>query len=299
MNEQIERFLNYIAQTNTNSEHTQDAYRRDLIKFVEFLNREGLDSFEMVDRSIVLNYISYLRKECMLKNNSVLRRVSTLRSFYTYLNEYGFLANNPFLLVKLGSVRRQVPEFLFYDEIDALFDSIDIETLAGLRDRAMFELIYASGLRVSEAAALKMLDLDFAEGIVHVLGKGNKERIVPFNEVAEEYLQRYLKEGRPQWCRNDHDFVFVNQKGQPLTSRGIQYILDQTVKKSGLMMRVHPHMLRHTFATHMLDNGADLRLVQELLGHSSLSTTQIYTHVTRDRLKNAYNSAFPRGKDIK
>lgn len=212
------------------------------------------------------------------------------------MNEYGILSANPFVLVKLGSVRRQVPEFLFYDELDALFDSIDIETAAGLRDRAMFELIYACGLRVSEAAALKISDLDFSECIVHILGKGNKERVVPFHDVAKEFLLRYLREVRPLWCADDHAFVFVNQHGRPLTSRGIQYILDQTVKKSGLMLRVHPHMLRHSFATHMLDNGADLRLVQELLGHASLSTTQIYTHVTRERLKNAYNSAFPRAK---
>ena len=299
MDEQIERFLNYISQINTNSEHTRDAYERDLHKFRDFLHREGIEKLEMVDRSIVLNYISYLREECMLKNNSVLRRVSTLRSFYPYLNEYGILSANPFVLVKLGSVRRQVPEFLFYDELDALFDSIDIETAAGLRDRAMFELIYACGLRVSEAAALKISDLDFSECIVHILGKGNKERVVPFHDVAKEFLLRYLREVRPLWCADDHAFVFVNQHGRPLTSRGIQYILDQTVKKSGLMLRVHPHMLRHSFATHMLDNGADLRLVQELLGHASLSTTQIYTHVTRERLKNAYNSAFPRAKVLK
>lgn len=130
------------------------------------------------------------------------------------MNEYGILSANPFVLVKLGSVRRQVPEFLFYDELDALFDSIDIETAAGLRDRAMFELIYACGLRVSEAAALKISDLDFSECIVHILGKGNKERVVPFHDVAKEFLLRYLREVRPLWCADDHAFVFVNQHGR-------------------------------------------------------------------------------------
>lgn len=299
MDERVKRFLDYITQINTGSEHTRDAYERDLDKFAEFLHREGIDKLEDVDRSMILNYISYLREECMQKKNSVLRRVSTLRSFYTYMNEYGLLSNNPFALVHLGSVQRQVPEILYYDEIDALFDSIDIETDAGLRDRAMFELIYACGLRVSEAASLKIHDFDFNECLVHILGKGNKERVIPFHEVAEEYLLRYLKEVRPMWCKDDHDFIFVNQHGRPLTTRGIQYILNQTVKKSGLMIRVHPHMLRHSFATHMLDNGADLRVVQEFLGHSALSTTQIYTHITQDRLKNAYNKAFPRGKGTK
>lgn len=296
MDEKVKRFLDYITQINTGSEHTRDAYERDLMKFAEFLHREGIDKLEEVDRSIILNYISYLREECLQKKNSVLRRVSTLRSFYSYMNEYGILTNNPFALVHLGSVQRQVPEILYYDEIDALFESIDIETDAGLRDRAMFELIYACGLRVSEAAALKINDIDFNECIVHIVGKGNKERMIPFHEVAKEYLLRYLKEVRLMWCEDDHDFVFVNQHGRPLTTRGIQYILNQTVKKSGLMIRVHPHMLRHSFATHMLDNGADLRVVQEFLGHSALSTTQIYTHITQDRLKNAYNKAFPRGK---
>lgn len=299
MDEKVKRFLDHITQINTGSEHTRDAYERDLMKFAEFLHREGIDKFEEVDRSIILNYISYLREECLQKKNSVLRRVSTLRSFYTYMNEYGLLSNNPFALVRLGSVQRQIPEILYYDEIDALFDSIDIETNAGLRDRAMFELIYACGLRVSEAAALKICDIDFNECIVHILGKGNKERMIPFHEVAKEYLLRYLKEVRVMWCEDDHDFVFINQHGRPLTTRGIQYILNQTVKKSGMMIRVHPHMLRHSFATHMLDNGADLRVVQEFLGHSALSTTQIYTHITQDRLKNAYNKAFPRGKGSK
>ncbi len=295
----MKRFLDYIDQTNTASANTRDAYERDLQFFFAFMEREGIEALEQVDRTLVLNYISYLREECRLKGNTVLRRVSSLRSFFTYLNEYGMLSINPFTLVKLGSVRRTIPQFLFYDEIDALFESIDLNEDAGIRDRALFELMYACGLRVSEAAALKIADIDFTQDLVRIVGKGNKERIIPFHETAHEMLVMYLKNVRPKWCALDHGVLFVNQKGQPLSSRGIQYILDGRVLKSGLVMKVHPHMLRHSFATHMLDNGADLRVVQELLGHSSLSTTQIYTHVTQERLKNAYERAFPRVKTKK
>lgn len=299
MDEKIVRFLSYISQINNGSEHTYDAYQRDLQKFKAYLERECIDDYGEVDRNIVVNYIAYLREECHLKNNSVLRHVSTLRSFFAYLNEYDTLSKNPFTLLKLGKKEQKIPEFLFYDEMDALLSSIDETLPEGLRDRTMFELMYASGLRVSEVVNLKISDIDFTNQIVRIFGKGSKERIVPFHDLACRYLLMYLKEVRPLWCDNTHDYVFVNQKGNQLTSRGVRYLLEKTVSKSGLIIHVHPHMFRHSFATHMLDNGADLRVVQELLGHSSLSTTQIYVHVTQQRLKNVYNQALPRAKNVK
>lgn len=294
MNEWIEKFLAYTAHMNTNSEHTQDAYRRDLNKFHDFLKKECID-FEEVDRNIILNYITYLRMECSLKNSSVLRRISSIRSFYRYMGEYHGLDKNPFALIKLGKKEKKIPEFLFYDEMDALLNSIPLDNDENIRNRAMFEILYASGLRVSELTSLKIEDIDLNEQVLRVVGKGNKERIVPFYDDAKKYLEMYLKTVRSKWCDANERVCFLNMKGKPLTSRGVEYILDKVVSKSGLLMKVYPHQFRHSFATHLLDNGADLRVVQELLGHSSLSTTQIYVHVSKEYLKNTYEKAFPRG----
>ena len=294
MNEWIEKFIEYNSQINTNSEHTKDAYLRDLNKFRDYLDQEGI-LFDDVDREIILNYISYLRLECNLKNSSVARRISSVRSFYRYLGEFYGLSNNPFALVKLGKKEKKIPEFLFYDEMIELLESIPLDTDENIRNRAMFEMMYACGLRVSEVVSLKIDDIDLSDQIVRVVGKGSKERIIPFYDEAKEYLVLYLNKVRKKMCTDKERNCFLNLKGQPLTTRGVQYILDKVVLKSGLLLKVHPHMFRHSFATHLLDNGADLRIVQELLGHSNLSTTQIYTHVSKEHLKNTYKKAFPRG----
>ncbi|WP_277489584.1 MULTISPECIES: tyrosine recombinase XerC [unclassified Breznakia] len=297
----MERFLSYVHQRNSGSTHTYDAYQRDIEEFICFLEQEGVASFDGVDRIVVSNYIVYLRnrftKQGALKNSSISRKLSSLRSFFAYLNEYVGISNNPFHYIKAPKNTKKIPEFLFYDELDQLLTSIDITSDEGIRNRAMFELMYACGLRVSEVVDLKVENIDFDENIVFVTGKGDKQRVIPFYEDVNELLQTYLYKVRVKWVNsNKVTNVFVNQRGNPLTSRGIQYILNKEVDKSGLTMRVHPHMIRHSFATHLLDNGADLRIVQELLGHSSLSTTQIYVHVTQERLKETYNYAHPRSK---
>ena len=293
MNEWIERFLAYNSQINTGSDHTRDAYQRDLEKYRDFLEREQI-SYEEADRQVILNYITYLRMECHLKNSSVLRRISSVRSFYHYLSEYHGLNTNPFALIKLGKKEKKIPEFLFYDEMDALLNSIELNNDENIRNRAMFELMYACGLRVSEIVSLRMDDIDLNEQILRVVGKGSKERMVPFYDEARDVLKLYLNTVRKKWCDEKETICFLNLKGKPLTTRGVEYILDKVVLKSGLLLKVHPHMFRHSFATHLLDNGADLRIVQELLGHASLSTTQIYTHVSKEHLKNTYEKAFPR-----
>lgn len=293
MNEWIHKFLDYIASINTDSEHTRDAYQRDLNHYQSFLEREQI-SYDQADRQIILNYITYLRMECHLKNSSVLRKISTVRSFYSYLSEYHGLETNPFALIKLGKKEKKIPEFLFYDEMDALLNSIPLDNDEDIRNRAMFEIMYACGLRVSEVVSLRVDDIDLNDHVLRVIGKGSKERIVPFYDEAGDFLKLYLNQVRKKWCDEKERICFLNLKGKPLTTRGVQYILDKVVLKSNLLLKVHPHMFRHSFATHLLDNGADLRVVQELLGHSSLSTTQIYTHVSREHLKNTYEKAFPR-----
>ena len=293
MNEWIDKFLKYHSQINSNSEHTKDAYLRDLKHFQEYLNREQIE-FDQVDRAIVLNYISYLRLECDLKGSSISRKISVLRCFYRYLAQFYGLGNNPFAFLKLGRVEKKIPEFLFYEEMVNLLESIPLDNDEDIRNRAMFEIMYACGLRVSEVVSLRIDDIDLNEQILRVMGKGSKERIVPFYDEAKKCLQLYLTKVRIHLCDESEKICFLNHKGKPLTTRGVQYILDKVVQKSGLLLKVHPHMFRHSFATHLLDNGADLRIVQELLGHSNLSTTQIYTHVTKEHLKNTYEKAFPR-----
>ncbi len=294
MNEWMESFLTYVYQINSQSEHTIENYRHDLHVFEQFLNREGLD-WKDVDRDVILNYISYLRMECHLKSSSVARRVSTLRSFYRYLGEYHGLDQQPFALIQLGKKERKIPEFLYYDEMIALLDSIPLDNDENIRNRAMFELMYASGLRVSEVVSLTIDNIDLNDQVLRIIGKRKKERIDPFYDDAKKYLEIYLHQVRKKQCTEKERICFLNRNGKPLTTRGVEYILDKVVKKSDLIIQVHPHMFRHSFATHLLDNGADLRVVQELLGHSSLSTTQIYTHVSKEHLQKTYEKAFPRG----
>ncbi len=299
MKEQIERFLSYIDQINSGSSHTHAAYERDLCDFSEFLIQEGITSFADADRILVMNYIADLRARSgtlgAMKNTSIARRLSSLRSFYRYLNEYIGTQGNPFAYVKGPKLARRIPEFLFYDEMESFLSSFDLADPVSLRNRAMFELMYACGLRVSEVVSLNLHDIDPHDGVIHITGKGDKQRIVPFYELAGELLERYIKTVRSEWCVNKtHSIVFVNQRGEGLTTRGVQYLMQKQADALGMNVRIHPHMFRHSFATHLLDNGADLRLVQELLGHSSLSTTQIYVHVSQERLKSVYEHAHPR-----
>lgn len=296
MQEMIKRFLAYIDQINSGSINTSQAYERDLTAFMDFLTQEGIDKFEDVDRIIVMNYVSSLRDSAtILKNASIARKLSSLRSFYKYLNEYIGVQGNPFLYIKSPKQGRRIPEFLFYDEMDFFLESINGEDEVSIRNRAMFELMYACGLRVSELCSIKLQDLDMNDQILKVQGKGNKQRIIPFYDGVKANIIKYIETVRNNWVTHaEHQILFVNQKGKPLTTRGVQFILDALAKSTGMHMHIHPHMFRHSFATHLLDNGADLRIVQELLGHSSLSTTQIYVHVSQDRLKKVYESALPR-----
>ncbi len=303
MEELLARFLQYMDSLNSGSVHTRDAYQRDIREFISFLQAEGVEELQDADRILVMNYIASLREKSgvsgEMKNSTIARKLSSLRSFYRYLNEYFGIAQNPFLYFKTPKRSKRIPEFLFYDEMDTFLSSFALDTPDGLRDRAMFELMYACGLRVSEAASLRLRDIDLQERILTITGKGNKQRIVPFYALAGELVERYLQQVRPLWMQpsQEHDIVFINQRGKGLTTRGIQYRMQVAAAGCKLQVHVHPHMFRHSFATHLLDNGADLRVVQELLGHSSLSTTQVYVHVTQERLKKAYTHAHPRAQE--
>ena len=295
--ETVERFLSHIRISRTGSKDTEDAYRRDIERFVGYLEDEKIKSFEKVDQLVISDYVMKLRSGAFgskpLSNASYARNLSSLRSFYRYLNKYVVVENNPVRTFKGSAPRRKLPEFLTFDQMETLLNSFDLSKPVDLRDRCIIEVMYACGLRVSECAGLQVSKIRLPERYLTVVGKESKERMIPFYNRCAKLIERYLKEARPQFAKERTDILFLNQKGRPMTTRSIQSICEKRAIEAGLPVHVHPHMIRHSFATHILDNGADLRVVQELLGHENLSTTQIYTHVTSDRLRQAVDKAHP------
>lgn len=299
MTQDILDFLNYIDTVNTRSVNTRDAYRRDLEDFHFFLINQGITFWQGVDAKTVMRYLEHLNKHAVngLQSSTISRKISSLRSFFNYLAKQNKVTRNPLNAIRNPAKQKKLPDFLLFEELNMLLESFDLNDPYECRNRAMFELIYASGLRVSEAANLTLQDVNLDQRTLRFVGKGSKERMVPFYSDAADLLRHYIEDVRPGLMKDKHhNRVFVNQKGEGFTSRGIEYLLDACSRKAGINRTVHPHMLRHSFATHLLDNGADLRLVQELLGHENISTTQIYTHVTLDRLKETYLKAHPRAK---
>ncbi|MBQ1385830.1 MAG: tyrosine recombinase XerC [Erysipelotrichales bacterium] len=294
MRELIDAFLDYMSRTASGSSHTRDAYRRDLTRYFDFLSSQGVEDPKKADKYTVNEYLLKLRSgeltEKQIGKSTLARHISSLRSFYNFLIAEKGASNNPFKKIKTPKEKRHLPDFLSYEEVERLLGTFDVSTKEGLRDRVAAELLYASGLRVSELVSLRIEDIDFHDRMIRVLGKGSKTRMVPFYDEIGDLIQKYMNV-RPDLTQ---EVLLENRNGKPLTSRTVQNILDKASENAGLTVHVHPHMLRHSFATHLLDNGADLCVVQELLGHKNLSTTQIYTHVTVDRLKEIYNRAFPK-----
>lgn len=289
-------FLQYLAVERHYSPETQKAYQEDINDFRQFLTTSGsFKGFAKVDRLDVQTYLSALADR-NLARSSVARKMSSLRSFYRYLIRVGQAQVDPFELVETRKSHHHLPSFFYEAEIQELFTTVAGDQPLDLRNSALLEVLYGTGIRVSECANLTLPQIDFDLEVMLIHGKGNKDRYVPFGSYAKTALQRYLKTARPTLMAKvpNHQRVFVNQHGRPLTARGIEYILDQLIKQTSLTADIHPHMLRHSFATHMLNHGADLRTVQELLGHASLSTTQIYTHMTTDHLKSDYMKYFPK-----
>ena len=289
-------FYRYLEVERGYSEKTVAAYRGDFSVFQTFLNESGNGNYLELDHRDVRVYLAYLNEQGYSRN-TISRKIASLRAFYQFLLREEVIAENPFTYVHLKKKNQKLPRFFYEKEMAALFEAVAGEEPLQQRNRGLLEILYGSGLRVSECANLKLGDIDWPGGVLLVLGKGNKERYVPFSEHARGALQEYLTEGRQTLMakkKQTHSFIFVNNQGNPLTSRGIRYILDQVIKKSSLDSQIHPHMLRHTFATHLLNNGADMRTVQELLGHVNLSSTQIYAHVTKESLQKNYRHFHPR-----
>lgn len=299
----IQWFLKYLRSDRNYSKDTVQAYQQAITEFCGFIDEVPADKKPLtkVDAFDVESFLTNLYEK-QYARNSIAQKVSALKSLYAFLVKNEVIANNPFEYVHLKTNNRRLPRFLYQNEMRALFQGAkqNPNHTLGLRNSAILETLYATGIRVSECAGIRLNDIDLDNRTILVTGKGNKQRYVPFGEYAQDAIETYLSDARaPIMARyhQSHQFLFVNHYGGPITARGIEYIMDEIVKQSSLTTKIHPHMLRHTFATEMLNNGADMRSVQELLGHSSLSTTQIYTHVTKSHLMDDYKKYFPRNND--
>lgn len=298
----VQEFMTYLRGERQYSAETVKAYREDLTEFWQFLAANGgTKPWNQVDQLDVEVYLSHLYDHHYART-SIARKLSTMRSFYSFLMSNQLAKDDPFAYVQLKKHQDHLPRFFYEREMTALFTAAaaNPDQQLATRDSALLEVLYGTGMRVSECVNLTLTAIDFDNRLMLITGKGNKQRYVPFGHYALDALTRYLQVARtPLMAAHDehHDFVFVNHRGHQLTPAGVTYLLNQIIQRSSLTTEIHPHMLRHTFATHLLNRGADLRSVQELLGHSSLATTQIYTHVTREHLQRDYRQFFPRATE--
>lgn len=292
----IKDFIKYLSNEKRYPETTITSYQKDLDNYSIFIKNKNIN-YKTINKDEIRSYLKYL-DELQYSKTTISRILSTLRHFYQYLMINKVVSVNMFKLIKNPKKDKKLPNFLQSDELQKIFDSIDIETPLGIRNRLIVELLYASGLRVSELASLTIDNINIHTKEIRVLGKGSKERIVFFGDYAKKYLEIYLEQSRPiLQDKNKTKVLLLNNNGDPLSTRGIQMIIDNVVRDASLKHNISPHVLRHTFATDLLNNGADLKSVQELLGHSSLSTTQIYTHITNERLRSVYLKTFPRQRE--
>ena len=292
----IKDFIKYLSNEKRYPETTITSYQKDLDNYSIFIKNKNIN-YKTINKDEIRSYLKYL-DELQYSKTTISRILSTLRHFYQYLMINKVVSVNMFKLIKNPKKDKKLPNFLQSDELQKIFDSIDIETPLGIRNRLIVELLYASGLRVSELASLTIDNINIHTKEIRVLGKGSKERIVFFGDYAKKYLELYLEQSRPiLQDKNKTKVLLLNNNGDPLSTRGIQMIIDNVVRDASLKHNISPHVLRHTFATDLLNNGADLKSVQELLGHSSLSTTQIYTHITNERLRSVYLKTFPRQRE--
>ncbi len=294
--EYLNRYVRYLVAERNASPYTVRNYRSEVGQFLQFLHDQDVTGWEDVDRGVLHRYLQWLSEQGLARR-SIARRVSEVRAFGSWLVRAGHCESNPFQTLRPPKTTRSLPQVLEPHEVAALLSAPDLSTPQGQRDQAIMELLYASGVRVSELVGLDLGAVNLSTGEVRVVGKGDKERLTLLGVPAIRALERYLADGRPRLLgKRPTRALFLNRFGNRLSVRSVQLILDRYAKQAGLTKRVTPHVLRHSFATHMLDGGADLRVVQELLGHAQLSTTQIYTHVSKQRLREVYERAHPRAK---
>ncbi len=301
MQKKVEEFLSAIEVEKGYSENTRVAYKNDLGQFLEFLRHRAeprVAAWHEVNKDHLTAYILHLKTVREYASTTVARKVAAIKSFFHFLVGEGFITDDPTATLDSPRVKKYLPRAISQEDVESLLDAAaNKESPRGLRDKAILELLYATGMRVSELVALDLGDVDLASASVRVLGKGDKERIVPIYNRAVQAVDEYLLKGRIHLLRDAAEkAIFLNQRGQRLTRQGLWLIVKGYVKEAGLKVPVTPHTLRHSFATHMLRGGADLRNVQELLGHANIATTQVYTQVSNERLREVYDEAHPRAK---
>ena len=292
--EMLSSFIRYVQLEKNFSVHTIREYEKDLTEFFSFLEAEGVSTIDEVEYVHARLFITKLYDEKKART-TISRKISSIRSFFKFANREFNLDDAPFRSLYHPKKEERLPNFFYEEELNILFEKNQGTDLKSLRNIAILELLYATGIRVSELVSVELSQVDFSYNIIRVMGKGRKERIVPFGSFASDALLIYKDEVRPKLMKTkQHDKLFVNMRGGELTDRGVRHILKEMIENASMHTKIYPHMFRHTFATHLLNNGADLRTVQELLGHAHLSSTQVYTHVTKEALRKTYMNAHPR-----
>jgi len=297
MEELITEFCAYLASEKMKSANTIESYRSDIMNFVYYFETiKGINDIKKITTDDILGYLNHLKK-LGYKARSSSRALSALKSFYKFLSLENIVDTNPILTIAAPKLEKKLPVVLSVEEVLTLLNSLNDDTPYNARNHAMIELMYGTGLRVSEVVNLRLENLHLTDKMISTVGKGSKERIVPINDYASKVLRNYLINFRPKLLKKgkDQSFVFLNNLGDPLSRQSFFLILKKVAKDAGIEKDISPHTLRHSFATHLLESGTDLRFIQEMLGHEDISTTQIYTHLSKQKIKDAYNSAHPRG----
>jgi integrase/recombinase XerD len=294
MRELIDSFLNYLSVERGLAKNTIDSYQRDLTGYINFLESSGFNALSKIQRSDITNFM-VSQKNRGLSVNSVARALAAIKSFHRFLVRERVLKADPTSLVDSPRLWKKIPETLSLNEVVALLRQPNVRDKQGMRDKALLETLYATGMRISEAADLKVSNVNLEVGFARCIGKGNKERVVPLGKKAIEGLRKYLDVSRPKFLgSNESDFVFLSRLGKKISRQSLWKIIKRYAREARIKKPIWPHTLRHSFATHLLERGADLRAVQEMLGHANISTTQIYTHINKDRLKTIHRKFHPR-----
>ena len=300
MKNKLDEFFDYLIKQKNYSSNTKINYEIDINEFNDYLNKNSKDYLD-VDYDFIKGYLMYLYDQ-KLSRSSISRKLSSLRSFYKYLFNNELIKTNPFKYVSLPKREKKLPKYVGILDLEIIFNTPDINSSLGQRDRLILEILYATGVRVSELVNIKLSDIDFYNKEIMILGKGNKQRVVIFGDYCLDIINLFISDGRSKILekhKKQSEYLIINEKGNKITTRGVEMLLDKIVEKAALKKHVTPHMLRHSFATHLLNNGCDILTVKELLGHESLETTQIYTHVSNERLRQVYLNCHPRSIDRK